>query len=257
MTRSLCKQCGEPIIRRGSRAPIFCGLSCKACWQRNQKPITRDELKHLYVDRGLGTYAISRIVRRDPKRVYQWLRNYEIPLRSRRWSIQPKTQPYHDREWLVREYVAKKRSAAEIAAEFGVDENTILFFLGRLLIPRRTTAEVRAHKHWGATGETNPMFGRTGASNPHWKGGVTPQRQAFYLSTEWKRACAEVWKRDKATCRRCGQKSKSGSTLHVHHIASFAVRSLRAKASNLILLCRECHRFIHSARNVRKALLAC
>jgi 5-methylcytosine-specific restriction endonuclease McrA len=256
MTTGLCKQCGDVIVRRGSRTPVFCSVSCKASWQRNQKPINRDELKRLYVDRKLGTYAISRIVKRNPKRIYEWLCGYGIPLRSRKWSTERATKPYHDLNWLTEQYVIKKRSAAEIAREFKVDENTILFFLQRLQIPRRTTSQVRAYKRWGCLGKDNPMFGRTGASNPHWKGGVTPERQAFYLSKQWNRACAEVWKRDKATCQRCRRTSRSDSTLHVHHLASFAIRRLRAEPSNLVLLCRKCHHFVHSSRNARKEFIA-
>jgi hypothetical protein len=256
MVSAICKQCGNPIVRRGTRRPIFCSIFCKAAWQRLQKPISRPELRRLYVDEGLGTYAIARLVNRDPKRVYDWLTGYQIPIRRRTWDTTTRTKPYHDRNWLEREYLKRKRSASEIARQFGVTENTILFFLDVLKIPRRTMSETRAVKHWGLKGEDNPMFGRTGQTNPHWKGGVTPERQSCYVSQEWKRACVAVWHRDRATCKRCGKKAKDGAALHIHHIVSFAVRAERDNPTNLVLLCSSCHHFVHSLANANGEFLA-
>jgi len=256
MVSGVCKNCSNPIIRCGTTPPIFCSIACKAAWQRTQKPVSREELQRLYVDRRLSTYAIARRVNRDPQRVYDWLVDYEIPLRHRSWDVTPRTRPYHDRAWLEYEYVSMRRSASEIAHQFNVTENTILFFLGVLKIPRRRMGEIRALKHWGLDGKNNPMFGRKGPANPHWKGGVTPERQSLYLSKRWKQACAVVWKRDNAICKRCGKKSKQGYTLHVHHVISFAVRAQRDNPANLTLLCRECHHFVHSSANVNKEFLA-
>lgn len=163
-------------------------------------------------------------------------------------------KPYWDREWLRREYVDKGRAASDIAAEFGITEESIFFWLRKHDIPRRTTSEVRAAKHWGLAGEANGMYGKRGAEVPNWKGGCTPDRQAFYTSHEWATACAEVWRRDNAKCQRCGI-DESERQLHVHHIVSFAVLELRAVPSNLVLLCVKCHHFVHSKRNVASEFL--
>ena len=88
------------------------------------------------------------------------------------------------------------------------------------------------------------MYGKTGEANPNWKGGVTPERQALYSSLEWAEVVKVVWARDKAICQRCGEPGK-----HIHHIVSFAVPELRADADNLILLCRDCHSWVHSRKN--------
>ncbi|MBA2633462.1 MAG: HNH endonuclease [Chloroflexi bacterium] len=81
------------------------------------------------------------------------------------------------------------------------------------------------------------MSGRTGASNPNWKGGVSPERQRLYASAEWREVVRAVKRRD-GGCVECG----SAAELHVHHIESFAeFPSLRLHPLNLETLCRPCH----------------
>ena len=155
---------------------------------------------------------------------------------------------YWDKEWLRCEYEDKLRSASEIAEQFGITETAVLHWLRKHKIPRRDMVEIRAKKHWGLSGEKNGMYGKDGDTNPNWKGGITPERQEFYASDGWKRACSEVYKRDGAKCQRCGSKEN----LHVHHIVPFGNKGLRADINNLILLCKDCHNFVHSKRNVDK-----
>lgn len=154
-------------------------------------------------------------------------------------------KPYWDKDWLVSEYATKERSANDIASEFGITEAAILFWLRKHNILRREMSNIRSKKHWGLSGEQNGMYGRTGENSSNWKGGITPERQEFYISDEWKKACSEVYKRDNAQCQRCGNKDN----LHVHHIVTFANKELRADIDNLVLLCAKCHRFVHSKKN--------
>jgi len=154
-------------------------------------------------------------------------------------------KPYWDKDWLVSEYATKERSANDIASEFGITEAAILFWLRKHNILRREMSNIRSKKHWGLAGEQNGMYGRTGENSSNWKGGITPERQEFYISDEWKKACSEVYKRDNAQCQRCGNKDN----LHVHHIVTFANKELRADIDNLVLLCAKCHRFVHSKKN--------
>jgi hypothetical protein len=158
-------------------------------------------------------------------------------------------KPFWDREWLHREYIERGRSAADIGAEFGCSGNNVLYFLKKFGIQTRTTAETRALKHWGLSGERNGMYGRRGAEVPNWKGGVTPERQALYSSEEWAVASAEVWRRDRGICQRCG-KQRGKRAHHIHHIISFAVPEERSNVENLVLLCIQCHRWVHSKANI-------
>ena len=94
------------------------------------------------------------------------------------------------------------------------------------------------------------MYGKTGASNPHWKGGITADRQAFYCSAEWAEAVQLVWKRDAGICQRCGAEASAGRIMHIHHIVPFDYAQLRSDVDNLALLCRKCHWWVHSRRNL-------
>ncbi len=249
MTAS-CKWCNRQFTRRGKRQPVFCSVTCKAEWQKTAKPISRERLFQLYAVDGMGTYQISQLVHRDPKRVFEWLRDFAIPTRKRQWEVTPGQKPYHDRGWLEQQYAHNGRSASDIANECNVTENNILFFLHKFGIRRREMDEIRALKYWGASGPSNPMYGVTGDRNPSWRGGITPERQAFYTSDEWRKASQSVWKRDQATCQRCGIRADLDVEFHIHHIVSFANRALRAEPSNLILLCKLCHQFVHSSKNL-------
>lgn len=160
-----------------------------------------------------------------------------------------KPKPYWVREWLYNEYVIRQRSARDIALEFGCRVTNIFYFLEKHQIHIRTISEVRAIKHWGQSGKDNPMYGKRGSEVPAWKGGSTPDRQDFYSSIEWRKASATVWRRDKGVCRRCGKIVRTREGFHVHHIVSFQVKELRTDINNLVLLCPECHRWVHSTKN--------
>lgn len=255
----ICKSCGKSFERRGDKPGVFCSLKCKGDWQRTQKPVDREWLQQKYEVEGLSTYQIATLVNRNPKQVWHWLKDYGIALRERTWDTEPNTQPYHDPEWLRAEYVDKKRSAGEIANQFDVEDENILYFLKKFGIKRRNASEVRKVKRWGLSGDQNPMFGKRGKEVPSWKGGLTPERQAFYSSIEWAKAVKVVWQRDNATCQRCGIKKERGRKdllMHIHHVVSFQVKEQRADPANLVLLCATCHRWVHSNDNVNRDFIS-
>lgn len=256
MNTTQCAWCGTEIVRHGARPGRFCSVDCKSQWQRTQKPVSREWLYERYVVEGRSTYQIAREVGRDPKSVHNWLVDLGIPTRTRGWVAQPSDRPHQRPDWLREQYVERQRSASSIAAECGVTTENILFFLRRFNIARRTISETREVKHWGAAGAANPMFGKRGAEVPSWKGGVTPERQAFYSSPEWTAVAKAVWARDHATCQRCDQRITKRKAFAIHHIASFAVRELRAEITNLVLLCTACHRWVHSKKNTDGAFIA-
>lgn len=164
-------------------------------------------------------------------------------------------QLFRDKDWLFNEYVNNQKSARDIASEFSVHENAILFWLKKHVIPRRSLSETRSIKHWGLSGEKNAMFGKRGEGTPNWKGGHTPERASCYSSIEWADASKSVWKRDFGQCQRCKIKANDGANLHIHHIVSFSVKELRTVLDNLVLLCIDCHHFIHSKANVEKEFI--
>lgn len=166
-------------------------------------------------------------------------------LKGQHWR---EAKPYWNKGWLVNQYLSLRKPAAQIATENGCKENNILYWLNKHGIKTRSVVEVRKIKTWRLSGKQNGMYGRTGKSNPNWKGGVAPERQALYSSREWSKVVSVVWKRDKATCQMCTtKKDESDKQFHVHHIKAFALYpKLRCDADNLLLVCKPCHNKLHS-----------
>lgn len=164
---------------------------------------------------------------------------------------------FRARDYLVREYIESNRSSADIAREHGVTEGAIIFWLRRHAIPRRSVSQARRVKYWGASGEANPMFGRTGALNPRYIDGSSPERQTMYARTAWKSVATEALRRDGYRCRRCATGHTKDTALVVHHIRPWAGNpGLRLALDNLATLCAPCHRWIHSKRNAGREWLA-
>ena len=186
-------------------------------------------LRRLYVDDGKGCPEIGRLYGRDPKTVLWWLRQASIETRKR--GQNPLVQ-------------FKKGERSRFAGRKHRPESIAKLKAASAAAPR--LPHLRGGKHW--------LKGAPPEMNPRWLGGVTPERQAFYRSEEWKQACVIVWHRADAKCERCGLDhrtiDRTKQRFHVHHIVSFAVEALRADPNNLALLCWTCHRFVHSKANV-------
>jgi 5-methylcytosine-specific restriction protein A len=166
-----------------------------------------------------------------------------------------KEKPFWNKEWLFIEYISKGKSAQEIADENNCINNNILFWLNKHNIKRRNISESRKLKYWGQKGEDNPMWNKKGELNHNWKGGITPERQGFYQSQEWKDTCRFVWNRDKGICQRCKIKNNEGVPFHIHHIISFKNKETRSNPDNFILLCKICHNYVHSKSNKNREFI--
>jgi thymidylate synthase (FAD) len=166
-------------------------------------------------------------------------------------------KPHWDKAWLLNEYVTKKRSAGEIASDAGCTENNILFWLGKHGIKCRSMSEVRKIKKWALKGKANGMHGRCGCKNPRWIDGSSPLRQAMYARSFWKELAKAVYERDGYKCRRCGYPKSHGRPLHAHHVKPWAGNAdSRFCLSNIITLCKTCHRWVHSKENESNEFLS-
>lgn len=110
--------------------------------------------------------------------------------------------PHWDAAWLRREYVDNGRSTGDIAAEAGVTDAAIFYWLKKHGIPRRSISDARALKKWGVSGKVNPMFGRTGNANPRFVDGSSPERQRMYAQGEGREFLRLVLNRDGYRCQR-------------------------------------------------------
>lgn len=235
MVTTACKICGKDATVGGSKPRVYCSLDCKAEHQRRAKPVTREWLVQKYSVDGLDATKIGKLVSRDPKSVWNWLKDFGIETRKRGHASTNKFEPGQ------RSAFAGMKHTPEARAKF----REISLRDGRVPYLKNGV---------------HAMKGRKGSAHPSWKGGLTPERQSFYSTEEWKRACVAVWRRDDAKCRRCGldhrglAKDQRGS-FHVHHIVSFMIRELRADPGNLVLLCKACHRFIHGKNNTDRMFI--
>lgn len=161
-----------------------------------------------------------------------------------------------DADWLRNEYEVKQRSTGEIASETGTTDAAIIYWLKKHGIPRRSTSQARAVKHWGLTGEANPMHGRTGDKNPRYVDGSSPERQRMYAQGNGRDFIRSILKRDGFKCVRCGEEKSGRKSMHVHHIKPWAGNpDLRFDKTNVVTLCRGCHSFVHSKENKDKEYL--
>lgn len=205
-----CEECGSDLKRKVfhpvTGEPItafFCNFKCRAIWQRRKKPVDADWLYQKYIVENLDCSQIGKIVNRDPKSVWNWLKDFGIQTRSRGDCV-----------------------AAGAPHAFKKGEPSR--FLG----------------HEGLRGEKSPA----------WQGGITPERQALYASDKWREASKVVYARANKCCERCGipqaKALKLNIKLHIHHIVGFKTKRLRCEPSNLALLCKPCHLFVHSKQNI-------
>lgn len=188
-------------------------------------------LRALYQHLQLGCPEIGRLFERDSSTVRLWLLQDGTATRPRGSNPGPQFKPGQRTRLGIRHTREARRKIGEASK-------------GR-------QPYLRKGQHW--LHSVGPQ------DNPNWKGGATPERQAFYRSPEWKAACCAVWSRADACCERCDLDhrtvNRQQQKFHVHHIVSFAVAELRAEVSNLALLCRPCHLFVHSKANASREFL--
>lgn len=233
----ICRGCGKQVSKHvnGQRRETaqFCTFSCRIAFRKQDKPVDHDWLYQKYIVEGLDCPSIAKILDCDPKTVWKYLRGFGIPTRPRGSDERQRYQKGH-----------------------------VSTFNGSMLSEESRQKIAAAHKrnnHVPYLKDGKPwMKGRKGALSTNWKGGITPERQAVYRSDEWKAAVKVVWKRDNATCQRCGKQHNTAAnrgTFDIHHIVSFEVIELRCVVSNLVLLCEPCHYWVHSDANVNKEFL--
>lgn len=231
-----CSQCFTSLIRSVSKTGnYFCNKRCKGDWQTSQRErlgFTREWLVDQYVTLGKSSNQIAREIGRDPKRVWEWIRDYGIETR-------PRGSDYGN--------VFKKGQESAFKGKKHTKETRELF--RNISLKDGRVPYLKEGKHW---------LHHEGAISPAWQGGITPDRQAVYASIEWMNAVKAVWRRDDATCQRCKtHHNKIGvrGTFHIHHIVSFKVKEFRTDPKNLVLLCADCHRWVHGKENTDRLFI--
>ena len=187
----------------------------------------KEWLYRKYIVENLDCVQIGNLVDRDAKTIWYWLKKFDIQTRPRGSNYKQNLLNGRPRGWHHTEETKRK--------------------VGKASRERGAVPYLRNGEHWLKTVDPE--------DNPNWKGGITPKRQEFCRSDKWKRVVKLVWKRDKATCQRCDlnfrdARKRDMKTFHIHHIVPFSNENLRCEPTNLVLLCRPCHYFVHSNDNV-------
>lgn len=116
---------------------------------------------------------------------------------------------------------------------------------------KRTISEKSSVPKPYLSGNKNGMAGRFGATIL----GQSLRRYSPFpirvAQQKWKLVIREVFKRDGYKCRRCGCGKIKRKWLHAHHIVSWASsKALRFDPTNVVTLCKDCHNWVHSKKNV-------
>ncbi len=230
-----CHVCKRAFRLLGDNPGVYCSRACKAEWQRtspewsehgrkyalSKPPLDKEQLIKKYIKENKSTWQVAREMNCSQWRVVNWLKRYGIKAR-------PKGFVYR-KGW--HHSVKTKRKLSEIAKADG-----------------RVPYDPKVGSY---------MKGRKGSDTPNWKGGVTPERQAFYSTIEWRRVERLIKKRDDLTCQRCGKckRNCNKESFDIHHIVSFAYKPLRCEPTNLVLLCEKCHYWVHGPKNKKKTFI--
>jgi len=139
---------------------------------------------------------------------------------KRKLQIPPMTGKKHSKETLAKMSVsAKKRGVSEL-------------FLAKARTNRLgKPAWNKGISAWWVKGDKSPM----------WQGGITPLSQMRIQSIEWRETRKAVYQRDNWTCQHCCKKCSAKGDIQCHHIIPYRI-SKNDDISNLVTLCRSCHR---------------
>jgi len=194
---------------------------------------SKEYLENEYLIKKRTCNDIAKDVNRDAKTVWSWMKKYNIPTRKRGGDSSTGSFQKNHKLGVGRVHTTETR---EKIRQCRLSDGHVPY--------------LKNGEHW--------LKGLPSDRHPNYSGGLTPERQSLYCSEKWSEVIKEVWKRDNAICQRCGKSHNTETNrgnFHIHHIVTFQVKELRSELSNLVLLCKQCHRFIHSKQNINKQFL--
>lgn len=232
-----CNFCEHSIQRRKTKTDTyFCDKYCKGKWQvlqREKKGFTKEWLIEQYFKLGKNCNVIGREIGKDGKTVWNWFNGYGIQINKRGHNYKDNLT-LDGSDWIGRKH---KQSTKDKIREARLKDGHVPYLN-------------KDGVHW--------LKGVKGKEHPQWKGGLTPERQSVYSSKEWVECVKKVWKRDNAICQKCGKHhntEENRGNFHIHHIISFQNKETQTKADNLILLCKSCHLWVHSKKNINNEFI--
>lgn len=237
-----CAWCGKEVVR-WSKNPVgeqiknhFCDNQCKGAWQRKQREdlgFTKEWLYEQYIIKGRDCNEIAKEIGRNYKSVWNWIHDYGIETRKRGYGKPEIGFKKGHVPWMKGKHHSQE--TREKIREKSIADGRVPYLVNG--------------QHW---------LKQEGVHPGTWKGGITPERQAFYGKVNWKKTASYVRERDENTCQLCGKKQPEDCKrqFDIHHIYPFdKSKHLRANPDNLVVLCHRCHMFVHGSKNTERRFL--
>ena len=247
-----------------------CGIPTRKITYKKFSKYQEDDICELYSIVKLSAFNIGKMYNTDHNTIIRVLQRNGVQTRGlseshliNNSSFNP--QLFCDKQFLYESYWVKNMTCKEIGNVVGVNSSTISRQLRRLGIAVKSDSESKVGR-------------MIGEKHPNWQGGRTPLnallREYFTINIS-----KRIANRDEFTCQMCG---KTHTILHIHHITPFKeivdtiigehpdlsveknedrgllydiiVRDVRfLDENNLITLCKECHKKIHSKKTSSQA----
>lgn len=118
-------------------------------------------------------------------------------------------------------------------------------------VKRKGAALTDSHKARLSVAQSTSVNKKRGAEHPQWKGGSSTK---CTRGIGWNAARRAARKRDENTCRLCAKTTVfQGRNMDVHHrigYFDFVNRKHANRLSNLVCLCRSCHRHVANGKQI-------
>lgn len=104
----------------------------------------KDWLKAEYLNKEKSTVDIAEECKVGSSTIRRWLKKFSIARRGLSKAISlghDEGEKYKDKGWLIRQYWGLGKSTTDIAREADVDVKTVLFFMDKLDVPKRSKSE--------------------------------------------------------------------------------------------------------------------
>jgi predicted DNA-binding protein YlxM (UPF0122 family) len=217
---------------------------------------TKEELYELYIIQKLSVEGIAKKYNVTKNTVWRWIKIYCIPLRgkivydeTREKISKAKTKFNISKEELFRLYVIERQSSYKIAKIFGVTEQTVLNWLKKYNISRRTHSENTSYLFKDSEFREKFRKKMKEVKRKLWQN-LDRKKQKSRTISKYRLWVETIFKKDNYTCQKCG---KRGGKLEAHHIFNWVdYPELRYAIDNGITLCKKCHEEFHKQFGKRK-----